>query len=37
MAEHSGLHPVIQTATWGLHHEYNCLKFHDHIIVLKKA
>jgi hypothetical protein len=37
MVEHSGLQPVIQTATWGPNHEYNCLKFNDQISVLKKA
>jgi ubiquinone/menaquinone biosynthesis C-methylase UbiE len=37
MAENSGLQPVIQTATWGPNHEYNCLKFNDQISVVKKA
>ena len=37
MAENSGLQPVIQTATWGPNHKYNCLKFNDQISVLKKA
>jgi ubiquinone/menaquinone biosynthesis C-methylase UbiE len=37
MAEGSGLQTVMQTATWGPNHEYNCLKWNDEITVLRKA
>jgi ubiquinone/menaquinone biosynthesis C-methylase UbiE len=37
MAEMSGLQLVIQTATWGQNHKYNCLKWNDEISVLKKV
>ncbi len=37
MAQSSELTPILQTATWGPNHEYNCLKWNDAISVLKKT